>query len=124
MSPLQGVNSRIHYGGLRRGAYLVWDRERCWHGEKVGVCIRTEKVDSGAKVDIDIAPEGPGDPVDTLRGKSLTDGKIDQVYTVDWKGKPLGKTREFVLKATIDGKLKEGPSNPLYVELDPPVFSA
>ena len=124
MSPLQGVNNRIHYGGLRRGAFLVWDRERCWHGEKVGVCIRTEKVDSGVKVDIDIAPKTGGDAVDTLQGEALTDGKIDHEYTVNWKGKALGKTREFVLKSIIDGKLKEGPSDPLYVELDPPVFSA
>ena len=125
MHPLQGDHNKSHPGSLTAIVQAYWSRQRCWAGEEVTLSVRASRVKDNAQLELAILPEGKDtDPVDTVRGETVTDSKLNHKYAVDWKEKPFGESRKFVIQATVENKLKGALSPALYVDLEPPLFSA
>jgi hypothetical protein len=125
MQPLQGEHNRSHPGELTVAIQARWSRQRCWPGEELTLSVRTSRVKDGAQIELAIVPAGDDrNPLDTVSGQTVKDSKLDHKYPIDWKQKPLGENRKFVISPTLEKKLKGDPSPALYVDLEPPIFSA
>jgi hypothetical protein len=125
MNPLQGDHNKSHPGSLTSLVQVHWSRQRCWAGEEVTISVRASRVKDNAPVEMAILPEGNNQsPVDTVQGKTVSNSKLDHPYPMEWKEKPFGDSRKFVIQATVETKLKAPISPALYVDLEPPIFSA
>jgi len=125
MHPLTGDHNNSHEGKLNAIVQAYWSRQRCWAGEEVTISVRATRVKDSAQLELAILPEGDDQkPVDTVRGKSVAESKLDHKYALDWKDKPYGDRRKFVIQGTVENKLKAPVSPSMYVELEPPIFSA
>jgi len=125
MQPLQGDHNKSHPGSLTALIQAHWSQHRCWHGEDVTISVRSSRVSDSAQLDLAIVPEGnEQNPLETISDKKVSSSKLDHKYTVNWKEKPFGENRKFVIQATVEKKLKAPLSPVLYVDLEPPIFSA
>jgi len=125
MDPIQGEHNKSHPGSLTAIVQAYWSRQRCWAGEEVTISVRASRVKDSAQLELAIFPEGKfQNPVDTVRGKTVTDSKLDHKYPLDWKDKSYDDSRKFVIQATVENKLKAPLSPVLYVDMEPPIFSA
>ena len=125
MTPtVTGPHNETHTSTVTSTAHIGWGQQRAWHGTKVKIWVRTALVKNSTSAELKILPKGKEDPVETVSGKSITGAKLDEDYEIQWKDKPFGDSREFVVKATIGKGVAGGPSDPLYVDLDLPAFSA
>jgi hypothetical protein len=121
---LVGEHNRSHEGELRKTAVVHWSQQRAWPGDEVTLSVRTEQVPDGAALKLAIRPAGADQDLDTVSGQSISAGKLDYKYTIQWQNKPVADHREFVAVATIDTRLLSPPSAALRVDLEPPCLSA
>jgi hypothetical protein len=125
MTPtVTGPHNETHTSTVESTAHIGWGQQRAWHGTKVKIWVQTALVKDGTAAEIKILKKGTDDTVDTISGKSITGNKLDEEYEIKWKDKPFADSREFVLKASVGKGVAGGPSDPLYVDLDLPAFSA
>lgn len=117
-----GPQDATNPGKVPKVAQVFWSRKRCYHGEEVTLSVRTENVPDGASVELILSADNGGE-IDKITGLTLSKGKVDHKYKIDWKGKVPAKAREFVFKARVD-KLTSGDSPVLLVDLGPPEMSA
>lgn len=112
-----------HQGQVVARVQVAWSARRAWPGDEVTIKVRTEQIKDGDAVKLTISALDGGAEVDSVADLAIDGAKLDHVYKIDWKGKPYGDKREFVVKAKISDRLESEASRPLYVELDPPVLS-
>jgi hypothetical protein len=104
---------------------VSWSRARSWHGEDVTIQVRSSRVVNGGQITLEIFPVGHPNALDTLPTQTMNGATLDHVYTIDWKAKavPAGAAR-FVVRATLAvPKIVSPDSDPLAVDLTPPLFS-
>ena len=123
MKPLTGPTNAVTPGKLNRTARVGWSQRRAWHGDKVKIQVRTELVKDETAVELRVLSAADAE-IDKVEGKKVTAEALDNDYEISWKDKPFGDQREFKLAAKVGEKLVAQPSPTLYVDLDPPVFSA
>ena len=123
MAQFAGRNNETHPGRIAREACIQWSRKRAWPGEEVKVFVRTLAIDDNTNVKYIVSDSGGEHEVDTVDGKSVAASKLDDNYKLDWKGKPFGVHKEFILKGPVGDHLKPL-SDVLFVDLSKPVFSA
>jgi hypothetical protein len=103
---------------------VSWSRHRAWHGETITVLVRTELVKNGTKVKLEIHVKD-GKSLDTLDKGTIADNRLGMIYKIDWKSKKLlADVREILVTATIKDLDLTAESDPLLVDLVPPLFSA
>lgn len=103
---------------------VSWARHRAWHGETFTILVRTELVKNGTKVKLEIHVKD-GQSLDTLDKGTITDNRHTKIYKIDWKNKKLkADVREILVTATIKDLDLTADSDPLLVDLVPPLFSA
>ena len=103
---------------------VSWSRHRAWHGDTVAILVRTELVKNGTKVKLEIHVKD-GQSLDTLDKGTITDNRHTKIYKIDWKNKKLkADVREILVTATIKDLDLTADSDPLLVDLVPPLFSA
>ena len=104
---------------------VSWSRSRCWHGETVTIRVRTQRIPDGSMVRLEVAAQG-GAAFHVLPQQALQNDQIDYAYPFDRDSTviPLNTT-DFVVTATaVLLNLTSPPSEPLTVDLRPPLFSA
>jgi hypothetical protein len=124
MSEFKGDHNTSHPGSVRTRVQAAWSQRRAWPGDEITMSLRTELVKDNATADIQVLDESGQKVIDAVRGKKISEAKLDHPYQLEWKDKPYEDARKFVLKATIEAKLDSNPSPPMLVDLEPPVFSA
>jgi hypothetical protein len=112
-------------GTIQPSLAVSWARHRAWHGETVGIRVRTTVVPDGSSVDLTIVPDGSETVFDTPAKQTIQSGSADLDYKVDWKEKSIpADTYKFVVKAKISALNLNAASEPLTVDLRKPLFSA
>lgn len=119
----QGPNNAPNQGAVQRVLRCTWSNTRVFHGAEVTLTVRTENVNDGEKITLQILPKGANSAVDEVKDLVVQKGKVETKYTIDWKGKALPAGNEFVFKATHTD-LTSDASSSLVVDLGPPFFSA
>ncbi len=116
MAQFTGKNNETHRGTIDREARIEWSRKRAWSGEEVKVFVRTLAIEDNTNVKYIVSDSGGNVDIDTIAGKSVTASKLDDNYKLDWKGKPFGAYKEFILKGQVGDHLKPS-SGVLFVDL-------
>jgi hypothetical protein len=113
-------------GRLSSTIRVFWSRERCWNSDIVKIYVRTSLAADGEKVELKIFPADDQSKAVTIPNLAVADNKVDYFYKMDWKGKGLpAKTTEFIVTARLkDLNITSPWSDPLTVDLLPPLFSA
>lgn len=127
MDPIKGLDNIKHSGKVTTVVHVFWSQQRSWHGGKVKMFVKTEFIKGGTGVEIKVLAKDDNTEIDKVSGKKISASNLDCDYDIQWKDKPFAEERLFVLKALVrntTGKQLEQLSAPLYVDLDPPVFSA
>ena len=124
MYEFEDVHDTLIPGVVTPKIQVTWSRHRAWHGETVGILVRTELVKDGTKLKLDIKVKD-GDSLGTLTKGIISGNANRQDYKIDWKAKKLTPdvTEVVVTASTIDPKLTAD-SESLFVDLVPPMFSA
>lgn len=124
---VQGREDDTHRRSITKALLVYWSRRRAWHKDKVKLVVRTELVEDGAKVDIQIHTKDKAVLLDEVKDLVVKDGKIDHDYTIDLKDKPFRPAdRELIAIAVLAGSdpvISSPASAPLWVDLEPPLFS-
>jgi hypothetical protein len=119
-------NPNTHISGVVHPKLRIsWSRRRAWHGETVSIQVRTELVNDGTQVKLEIHSDDGKLALDTFDKETITGNKLDKDYKIDWKSKKLKKDpHTFVVKATIKTPSLTAQSAQIGVDLAPPQFSA
>jgi hypothetical protein len=124
MYEFEDVHDTLIPGVVTPKIQVTWSRHRAWHAETVGILVRTEVVKDGTKVKLEIKTKG-GKLLDTLDKGTIAGNANDQNYKIDWKTKQLKpETAEVVVTAAIKELKLTADSEPMFVDLVPPMFSA
>ncbi len=123
MSMLTGKNNITHYSGITAEARVAISTHRTFHGKDVSISVRTKLIKDDTAAEIKVLKKNDKSEIVTIAGQNISDSKLDHEYTIDWKGKDLENEKEFLINVIIDEKL-EVESAPLYVDMEPPLFSA
>src|SRR6188472_3814051 len=105
---------------------VSWSKPRSWHGENVTISLRSQYVKDGGQVTLEIlATNDRTTPVETLGPLTLNNNRLDHVYRIDWKTKPVpAGAVTFEVKAILANPNTVATSDPMAVDLVVPVFSA
>jgi hypothetical protein len=122
---LKGPEDKSYEGTLTRLARVFWSRQRCHHGDKVVVSVRTENIADDAALKLQVYTEDHAKLIDEIGGLSIKGSALDREYEIQWKEKGVpADARRFVVRALIEpGPLESAWSPALYVDLQPPAFS-
>ena len=120
----EDVHNTLIQGIVTPKIQVTWSRHRAWHGETVKILTRTELVKDGTKLKLEIKAKG-GKKLDTLEKGTIKTNANDQEYKIDWKSKKLKPEEgEVVVTASIKDPAITADSEPMLVDLEPPVFSS
>lgn len=115
---------------LNESVHVSWSHPRSWHGETVTIRIRTTRVRNGDTLQLKIRAAGIDPAFHTLPGGgdgpiNITDNSLDFAYKIDWKGKPVpaNSTQFEVIARLNELMIESAPSEPMSVDLVPPIFS-
>ncbi len=100
-----------------------WSQHRAWHGDTVKILVRTQMVNDGTKVKLEVKPKG-GTPIESFTKDTVTGNTLDKDYKIDWKKLQVPEdSQEFVVTATLTDFNVTADSDSLFVDLVPPLFS-
>lgn len=115
---------------LTEAVQVSWSVARSWHGETVTIRVRTARVPDGDTVQLKIRPVGNPE-FDTLPGLGaqplrIAKNALDHNYVIDWKTKavPPASVLFEVTAQLVELQITSAPSEPMAVDLIPPLFSA
>jgi hypothetical protein len=124
MYEFEDVHNTLIKGVLTPKIQVTWSRHRAWHGETLKILVRTELVKDGTKVKLEIKTKG-GKTLHTLEKGSITGNANNQDYKIDWKSKRLkSEEGEVVVTASVKDPALTADSEPMLVDLEPPLFSS
>lgn len=105
---------------------VSWSQPRAWHGDTVTIRVRTSFVKNGSNIEILVFPDGSVNSLDGPIAKTIQNNQLDHQYKIDWKGKVIpANTNAFKLTAkVVELNLTSALSEPMLVDLSPPLFSA
>jgi hypothetical protein len=126
MNGYEGPQDTLIHAVVTPALRVAWARRRCWHGETVGIDVRTECFKSG-QADLKLTiQDSDGTVIDDVNLKVKDPGLLHN-YDVKWKDKePLlsAERYRFTVKAQIAAYGLEALSEPLEVDVEPPLLSA
>lgn len=124
MPDFENLHDNKIEGKVTPAVIVEWSKRRAWHGDTVSIAVRSWQVPDGTAVTVKILATD-NSVIDTVTGLSLTGGKADKDYPIQWKGKTVSEDKHaFALQAFIDDpKLESKPSPVLLIDLQPPVLS-
>ena len=125
MYEFEGEHDTLISGVVHPKLQVAWSRRRAWNGETVTIQVRTELVNDGTEVKLEIHSQDGKVAIDTFEKETITGNKLDKPYKIDWKAKNLKEDpHQFVVKATVKALSLTADSATMAVDLVPPVFSA
>ena len=131
MFEFTGDHNKPNVVQVQRAIQVFLSKSRSWHGEDLGISVRTERVKDETEVKLEFVPKEKDKAVAEITGKKIASAKLDETYKIDWAAlkeedlKELKEKAEIVVRASIDeGKLGSKDNPTLIVDLDPPLFSA
>lgn len=126
MPSYEGPQDTLIHAVVTPALRVAWTRRRCWHGETVGITVRTECF-KGDKVDLKLTiQDSAGTAIDTI-DLTVKDPGLVHDYPVKWQPKQDLLSAErylFTVKAQIAAYGLEALSEPLAVDVEPPLLSA
>jgi hypothetical protein len=105
---------------------VSWSKPRCWHGDRVTIRVRTQRVIDGSLLRVQIFVHGAGNHFDQIHpNPTITNNAANIDYTLDWQTKlnPPYPTQVDV-KATLFVLGIDALSDPMDIDLIPPLHSA
>ena len=124
---LEDAENHNLMGQLTERISVSWSKARCWHGDEVKIRVATERVPDGYLVRLQVYEQAGVVQIEQLVNKPLTDNKLEVDYKLDWKTRltqPPPYPTQFVVRATVITLNLTATSEPMEVDLIPPVFSA
>jgi len=123
MYEFENFQNNVILGVVTPKLQVSWSRHRAWHKETVRILVRTELIKDGTKVKLEIKTKA-GKTIDTLDKGTLSGNANNQDYKIEWKDKKLDPvTAEVVVTASIKDPALTADSEPLFVDVVPPVLS-
>jgi len=114
-------------GQLAERITVSWSQPRCWHGDTVVIRVRTERVPDGYAVRLQVYDQAAAVQIEQLTNAQIANNAKDVNYTLDWKTKltqPPPYPAQFIVRATVILLNITADSDPMDVDLIPPLFSA
>jgi hypothetical protein len=114
-------------GQLAERVTVSWSKPRSWHGDSVVIRVRTERVSDGYLVRLQVYDQAAVTLIEQLPNQPIANNKIDLNYTLNWKtrlAQPPPYPNRFLVRATIILLNITADSDPMDVDLIPPLFSA
>lgn len=109
---------------LTETVQVSWSKARSWHGDTVTIRVRTARVRSGDNVRLEIHVAG-GAAFHTLPNQPIQNNTLDYDYQLDWKTMVIPPGSMFEVTAhLVELNLTSARSEPMAVDLIPPLFSA
>ena len=106
---------------------VSWSKPRCWHGDSVVIRVRTDRVTDGYLVRLQVYDQAAVVQIEQLPNQPIANNKLDVPYTLNWKTlltQPPPYPSRFVVRATVILLNQTAVSDPMDVDLIPPLFSA
>lgn len=127
MSLYEFENAQDHLipGVVTPKLQVAWSRRRAWHGETVTLQVRSELINDGTSVKLEVKSQDGSLTMDTFAAETITGNKLDKAYKIDWAAKkPKETPNTFVIVATVTTPHLTATSPVMTVDLSKPLFSA
>ena len=125
---LEATEDQHPQGQLAERISVSWSQPRCWHGDTVVIRVRTERVPDGHAVQLEVYDQAGAVQIEQLPNQQIANNAKDVNYTLDWKTKltqPPPYPAQFIVRATVPVLNNlTADSDPMAVDLIPPLFSA
>ena len=118
---------RVVPAPLTERVAVYWSKPRCWHGDNVFICVRTERVIDGSAIELKVFAQGAVAHFHQLPNQNITNNRLDYDYKLDWKAvlppAPY-PTQVEVTARVVQLNITSARSPAMDVDLIPPLFSA
>jgi hypothetical protein len=114
-------------GQLAERVTVSWSKPRCWHGDSVVIRVRTDRVTDGYLVRLQVYDQAAVVLIEQLPNQPISSNKLDVPYTLNWKTllpQPPPYPNRFLVRATVIALNITADSDPMDVDLIPPLYSA